>query len=496
MKRVSLTSAIFVPALLLAASFTACPASNNVEPDAGPPLDFCETRDACEAGQVCTAENYCADCQSSGECRLKEQCNIDADAGIQRCALREGWGTACERNDQCSAGNWCVQGLCKPTSEVRLCPNGTRDECLTGQRCNTINLVCEEDLGCSESADCSPGEVCNTGSYTCVPRCTQETQADVCLGGEKCVNEICVQCETSADCGVGLICDAAGRCSAEDKCYDDRDCKVPLVCYAATGACVEKPPPCVSDDNCAPDQRCNVGTGKCIPRNCQPDRYEPNNDLMTAKSVTATKHIDLTLCMADQDYFVFNLSRGDRLGINLEADGFAEDTFTTVVQDSTGRTLAAGKLLASYVAPAPDSYYVGISTTDPYQPYDVTFLISRGTPCDDDTWEPNDLTTQAVPLNNAGLVDAVICPQDQDHFAVTVPAGQGLSVSLTEYNSASGLLRLCLYDGATELGCSEDPGTPTVTATAAEVGGKAVMMKVTGVNALSANSYTLKVEFQ
>jgi hypothetical protein len=473
-----------------------CPNAQQPNGDGGVVHYFCEVREQCEPGQVCTNESYCADCESSGQCRLKEECRAEPDTDVQRCALRAGWGNQCARNDECSAGHWCVQGLCRPTEVVRLCPSGTNAECLTGQRCNTVNLVCEEDLGCAESSDCSPGEVCNKGSHACVPRCTAENEVEVCVSGERCVNELCVQCVKDDDCGVGLICDAAGRCGTLNRCYQDRDCKVPLVCHIPTGACVDKPPPCVSDENCADDQRCHIGTGRCIPRDCQPDHFEPNDSRETARAVPTGKHYGLTLCLGDFDFYAFNLSRGDQLGINVDADPFAEGTFSTVVQDGSGRTLAAGRLLTSYTAAATDTYFVGISTTDDYQPYDVTFLISRGIPCDDDGWEPNDTPQSATRLNNAGEVDGAICPQDVDHFELDVPAGMGLRASLVNYSSAGGLLELCVLGGGTSLGCSDDPGTPTVTLPASQVGGTRIYVRVRGVDPRSENTYTVKVEFQ
>jgi hypothetical protein len=462
----------------------------------GGTLQRCEVRADCSGGQVCTQDKLCADCVSSGECGLKEECRIDADAGVQRCALRSGWGTDCERNDQCSAGKWCVQGLCRDTSEFRKCPGGTNAECLAGQRCNTINFVCEQDLGCATRADCSSLEVCNVGSHRCVPRCAPETQLEVCLAGEKCVNEMCVQCASDAECSVGLFCDAAGKCVAEPRCYQDRDCQVPLVCYLQTGTCVDKPPPCASDENCAPDQRCYLATGRCIPRSCQPDRFEPNDTLSTARVTTADTYFDLTLCAADVDVYAFNLARADLIGINVGADPFAENTFSTVVQDALGRTLASGKLLASYVAPSPATYYVSISTTDPYQPYDVTFLLTRGTPCDDDVWEPNDVASQATRVNLGTAVDGMICPQDTDYFSVAVPTGSGLRVSLTGYQSSNGLLRLCASVGGVEFGCSDDLMTPSVTGIPDRVGGKTVLVKVNAVDPRVANGYTLAVELQ
>lgn len=482
--------------LLLSSFLAGCPGGQQQNEDAGVDPLFCEVREDCEvAGQICTNENYCSDCETSGQCRLKEECRAAEDTGEQRCELRSGWGSECELNSQCPAGRWCVQGLCKDTSLVRLCPNGSSAECLSSERCNAQNLVCEEDLGCAENADCSAAEVCNTGSHQCVPKCTAETQADVCAGGERCVNEKCVQCESDNDCGVGLKCDPAGRCVAQEVCYTNRDCKVPLVCYAPTGQCVTKAPPCVSDENCAPDQKCNVGTGKCVPRACQPDIYEPNNERSTARAMTPNVYYGLTLCENDVDFFAFNLSRGDQLGINVDADPFAENTFTTVVQDATGRTLASGRLLTSFVAATPETYYVGISTTDPYQPYDVRFLLSRGTPCDDDTWEPNDSLAQPTPVNMSGFVDGAICPQDVDHFEVNVPSSLGITARLTDYNSANGLLQLCLFEGGTELACSEDQTLPVVSASAAQAGGKPVVLRILAVDPRAANSYTLQIQF-
>ncbi len=472
---------------LLVLALLACPAPPPPPPDGGAEPE-CGKRDDCEGGMVCV-EQRCVGCESSGQCRLKEECHPET----LRCVLRSGWGNDCATNEQCPAGQWCHQGLCADRSQVSLCPGGTKAECPAGMRCNTINLVCEEDLGCSEDGDCGAGEACNEGSRQCVAKCTVDTQAQVCAGGEKCVNDVCVQCASDADCGVGLVCDAAGRCSSAPRCYSDRDCKVPLVCHLQTGACLQKQPPCVSDENCAPDFRCHLGTGRCVPRACQPDRYEPNDAMAQAYGINASRYGSLTLCEGDIDWYSIALSRGDQLGINVDADPFAENNFSTVVKDSTGRTLAAGRLLASYVAPAPATYYVVISTTDPFQPYDVTFLLSRGTPCDDDSYEPNDAATQATPVNQATSLEGAICPQDQDHFAIAVPSGKGVRVSLQNYDASRGLLRLCLYEGATQIQCSEETA-PVVSGSAAQVGGKTAVARVLGSTDRVANSYTLKVE--
>jgi Cys-rich repeat protein len=361
-------------------------------------------------------------------------------------------------------------------------------------RCNSVNTVCEEDLGCSENGDCGAGEVCNTGSHACVPRCTVDTQGQVCAASEKCVNERCAQCATNADCTAGLTCDAAGRCVSGARCYTDRDCKIPFVCHVQTGACLEKLPPCTSNESCLENQRCDVSSGRCVPRDCQPDRYEPNNEATQAFGIAASRYNDLTLCQGDVDWYSVSLSRGDELGVNLDADPFSENSFSTVIKDGTGRTLASGKLLVSHVASAAQVYYVAISSVDLFQVYDVSFLITRGTPCDDDAWEPNDSVMQATALNNATSIDGAVCPQDADHFRLDVPAGKGVKVSFSNYNAAGGLLRLCVLDGETVLSCS-DEAEPVVEVPAATAGGKSLYARVVGSTERIANAYTLEVEF-
>lgn len=476
--------------LLVMLALTACPRVGP-QPDGGRPPE-CETRAECDPGEICTPEHYCDTCESSGQCSVKEVCNADTHL----CALRAGWGTECARNEDCQAGSWCKQGLCMDRSQVSLCPSGLNSECPQGERCNKVTTVCEEDLGCSTNDDCSAGEVCNTGSRACVPRCTVETQAQVCAAGERCVSEKCVQCADNSECGVGLVCDAAGRCSAGQRCYSDRDCKVPLACFVQTGACLPKAPPCISNDNCAADQRCEVNSGRCVPKTCQPDRYEPNDDDLHAFNVTAGSFTNLTLCSADVDWYGINLSRGDQLGVNVDADPFSEGTFTTVIKDSGGRTLAGGHLLVSYVAPAQAKYFVAISTSDPFQPYDITLLLSRGTPCDDDGWEPNDSAAQATALNMTTQADGMVCPQDHDWFRASLLTGRGLRASLVNYDSGRGLLRLCVYkaDGVTELGCSEDLAPQVDVPAAMLLGETTALVRVLGVNDRIANPYTVKVE--
>ncbi|MFT3840866.1 MAG: hypothetical protein QM723_28005 [Myxococcaceae bacterium] len=478
-------------ALLL---LTACPGDKKPMPDGGH-VAMCMQSTDCDAGFICASGGFCDNCSSSGQCRTRETC----DATAKLCQLRMGWGDMCSTNDQCQAGDWCKQGLCADRADVQLCPSGLDSECPQGQRCNQINTVCEEDLGCTSDADCGAQEACNIGSRQCQPRCTMETQSTVCPAATKCVGEICAQCATNSDCGAGLGCDQAGNCSSGARCYSDRDCTVPLVCFLQTGSCLPASPPCMNDDNCPSDKRCDVPSGQCLPRTCQPDRYEPDDDMTHAYGITQGRYDGLTLCTADLDWYSINLSRGDQLGVNIDADPFSENNFSALVKDPSGRTVAAGHFLTSYVASSPQKYFVVISTNDNYQPYDVTFLLSRGSPCDDDSNEPNDSPAQATSLNSSNLVDGQICPQDEDWFKVSVPAGMGVNAQLVNYDSSKGLLRLCAFpegdDGGMPLSC-DDSTMPAVTFDGGNPDGGAfnLYLRVNGETDKNANGYTLKVE--
>lgn len=479
--------------VLLGALWVACTSEpSKPVPDAGPEVIACERREDCEGGQVCTAAGFCGPCESSGQCRLKERCDPEARV----CVPREGWGTECTASTDCTLGLWCRQGLCRVRADVVLCPSGTRDDCPPAQRCNTADFVCEEDLGCVEDADCGAGERCNPGLHACVPRCTEATEAQVCASGERCAEGLCVQCEEDVECGPGLSCDAAGRCVAAPRCYSDRDCTVPLACHVPSGACLPRLPPCTSDEGCATDQRCDVGTGACVPRACQPDAFEPNGSVSTAWAVSASRYLGLTLCPDDVDYFTLSLERGDQLGVNVEADAFAEPAFSTTLQDASGRVLASGRIRATHVAAVSGPYTVRILAGGGLpRSYDVGFFLSRGTPCDDDGHEPNDTSGTARTLVAGTAIDGMLCPQDQDHFQLTVPEGRGVRVALSDYTATSGLLRLCLLEGNSELGCSTAPTGASVSLPASVAGGRVLTVRITGDDARTMNGYTLQAEW-
>ena len=462
----------------------------------------CATRADCEAkgadhqGEICTTRGTCGSCASDGQCALRERC----DPAKARCAFKPGWGADCALNGDCSAGQLCVQGLCKSAQDAVLCPSGT---CLAaGQRCSRVNGVCEEDVGCLSDADCLDVELCNVPTNACVLRCTSETQGQICTAGQQCLDSRCTDCADSSDCPGGMVCDRDRLSCVVDgsaRCLSNRDCAVGLVCNLAAGFCTQSPPPCLSNEDCLANERCDVAAGKCVLRACQPDRFEPNSSQEEAKPLVAGDYPGLTLCDKAQDWFSVKLTRGDRLDVFVDADPLLQDVVDTRLLDPTGRALAQGKLALDKTVANDATYFLRLQSTDVFVEYGLRIGISRGTPCDDDRFEPNDVAASATPIHDQGDYDKLtLCGLDQDWFLVDVPAGKGFSVAM-HYEPTAGaadLLALAL-DGTTVLGRNDaTAAVQTVAVDAAAITGGKVLVLVRSIDDRALDEYWLHLAYE
>ncbi|MCP3059141.1 hypothetical protein LXT21_10195 [Myxococcus sp. K38C18041901] len=218
--------------------------------------------------------------------------------------------------------------------------------------------------------------------------------------------------------------------------------------------------------------------------------------MATAHPVSASRHVRLTLCSGDVDHYSLTLERGDQLGVNVEAEVFAEPVFASSLQDERGRVLATGRFRLSHVAAERGVYTVRIASRDTVpRAYDVGFFLSRGTPCDDDGHEPNDTVETATVVPEGLSLDGMLCPGDADHMRFSVPPSRGVRVSLSGYAADRGLLRLCVLNGGTGWGCSLATTGAKVELPASMVQGQSLTARVTGDDARTTNGYTLQVEW-
>ena len=408
----------------------------------------CQSRADCTGGLVCKG-GQCVGCQRDRECKADEICNPVK----QICEYRPCFGGQCQTHADCPLGQFCVQGLCRKPSGTTsdgcpgVTPCATTADCPEGFKCNPGTLVCEENVGCYGDAACPDGYYCNLATHGCEQSCTQASASSVCPATYTCASGRCVECTVDADCGAGLTCDAtAGRCAGAATCFSDRDCVHPLVCNKATGQCTDQPPLCVSDADCLKGEVCQIRTGLCISAACLPDALEPNDTEASAAAVQPGLYSNLTLCGGQPDWFKLDLGAGDQVSLTVSPPNLAGTNFTTVLYDPTGtQALGSGSLQVDTSAPAAGTYPFVVRSTDARDDYTLRILVSRGTPCEDDAYEPDDSFTAAAPLDAGTHVNLMKCPNNADWYLVAVPRGQSLTATLRS-DPTQGPLELDVYD--------------------------------------------------
>jgi peptidoglycan-associated lipoprotein len=131
------------------------------------------------------------------------------------------------------------------------------------------------------------------GAAACGPEYPNCDDDEDCREGEFCVNNLCVRCRSTADCGRGQecrdgacrdipgYCDADRRCPAGQVCRDNRcqactgdaECGPGMVCL--NGACVPRPQ-CDADRPCPAGEECINGTCRQVGGDGEAGcRYEP-----------------------------------------------------------------------------------------------------------------------------------------------------------------------------------------------------------------------------
>lgn len=426
----------FVAAL----SVAACNAPPGDPPDGGNDVLTCTDRLDCPALLGCV-EGVCGRCQRDRDCSVTEFCqpieHLCYPIFVGECIL----------NQDCELGWFCVQGNCKPGSEVVPCTQAS--QCAAGERCDRLNLVCVLDLGCNRDEDCAAGEVCNQASKRCESACTPETAEVICGFGQVCDQfGRCVECFDDSQCGVGLHCNPeTNRCEGENSCLTDRDCLPGSICNPQTRQCTVRPPDCLSTADCPPGTLCDPPTGRCVAEDCRPDPLEPNDLPDGPAKLGPGRTTELNLCPADQDWFAIDLIRGDRLQVIVNTDFLAADHFQIVLFDpALGEALQEDTLLIDHVVPTDGSYLVRTQTSDPQASYSLIVTISRGIPCDDDPLEPNDSAHSARPIGAGRHAGLVVCPRDEDWYVLERQLNQSLQVRI-EFPALQGDLDLDLVAG-------------------------------------------------
>ena len=206
------------------------------------------------------------------------------------------------------------------------------------------------------------------------------------------------------------------------------------------------------DDDTLPDDDDSGPTG------CPADAFEPNDTDAAAVLVPAGLQTGLTACDTDvDDWYAVTLASGDELTVDV-AFLNAEGDIDLGVYDPSGTLLGSGvsvdddESVGPVTAAAAGDHFVLVQLyadagSVPGNTYDMNLTVASGATCAPDAWEPNDSDGVPALLPAGSHIDLTACPTDDDWYAITLAAGDELTVDLFFIN-AEGDIDLELVDPA------------------------------------------------
>lgn len=148
----------------------------------------------------------------------------------------------------------------------------------------------------------------------------------------------------------------------------------------------------------------------------------------------------LLSCPDDVDYYRIELSAGDRLAVDLKAEGKADaGRLGVVLLDGTGRNqlrppAGGGDPLTAFdysVGQAAGSYLIRVDNIDGDElPYTLTVKVRPPCSKTEDRFEENDGADAAQLLTPGAVEGLKLCPLDEDWYRVTLGEGESLMVTV------------------------------------------------------------------
>lgn len=187
---------------------------------------------------------------------------------------------------------------------------------------------------------------------------------------------------------------------------------------------------------------------------CPADGFEPNNSAEQLAPLQAGEHPGLSICN-DEDWYVLELGPGDGLEILASFTHSAEgdlDLELFLADDPVEPRVAGDSATDDervVLPPGPEARTVWLRVFEFSKGQNTyTLDVQIGAPsCANDNLEPNDSFNAPHDLGDASqydVLDAFICPGEEDWFEFEATQGERLDVTLV-FNNASGDLDLELY---------------------------------------------------
>ncbi len=442
----------------------------------------------CRSNADCTGGEFCdqltrqcvapqaTPCADDDQCPLHQRCNRSSGVCVDGrrpcsdtnpcaagllCQTSLGECVECLDTSHCG-GEACVDGRCadptpRPDAGVSDPPDsgtstpmpdaGSAPTCGSDSQCLPPQTVCEAGqcvLGCGRPGglSCSATEVCNTNTGRCTPL-TGPCMDDSACNGPMTVCEL-GQCVPGCaefggiQCVGGQVCDPmSGRCMMGGPiCTSDAQCRPPMtVCNLNTGQC---DPGCATT-GCTAPATCNTSTGYCTGAGtCRDDALEENDSRAAARPISAGSQPTLGACPSDDDWYVLSLGGADNVSIDVTFQ-HGEGNVDVELFDPAGAVVARGTSTTdneriAFMSTAAGDYVLHVFLAQDLGPtpgnqYGMNIQV-MGPDCAPDGLEPNNTRTQASMIGPGTGIGLNVCTGDDDFYAIPVPAGQQVTVSV------------------------------------------------------------------
>lgn len=425
-------------------------------------------------------------------------------AGLSACRSGKTSGGTCTASKDCTTGEVCVSGTCRPRSDEEGCTRD--DQCEADEVCDIVNAECipfdgnpppdagiapQPDAGmipttCTDDQVCPAHQRCDVPSGMCVNgrrACTDDTPCAA-IGQHCDVGKmLCVDCLEEAHCVAPMKC-TEGECldpSIDMSCNDDSACNPPMIiclssmctrgcattnglmctggnlCNEVTGHC-EAPGSCTDDQSCgAPAGVCEMGT--CLPGCGQVGGISCGTGTVCDNS-TGRCVVVLGPCTTDANCTPpSTVCETGQCIPGCAEPGGVQCSGMTRCNPGTGRCDASGNFCGSDLdcnSPAEicnlangncDPGCATTGCTAPSTCNTTTGHCAGVTMCVSDGFEENDTLATARGIATGPISNLFACPGDDDYYSIALGLMDNLSIDLS-YAFGEGDLDIELYNPA------------------------------------------------
>jgi len=235
---------------------------------------------------------------------------------------------------------------------------------------------------------------------------------------------------------------------------------------------------------------------------CEDDMFEPDDSLESPRLLGDGSYKGLKICNGNEDYYGFNLNKGDRISLTVSYNTSEADV-DIVLFDPNRKEVAyslgsTGTEEIEFTAEISGVYALYVFAWDNgTATYQMEARITKaGVSCVDDRFEENDTIYQATEIRSSEIYGLRICAGDRDYYSISLNSGDILSVGVF-YEESRGKLYAALLssDGKTVFATGEkQSGDIVLDITAPSSQG--YILLVMGIDQTISNDYDMLIDIK